>query len=182
MKYAGFWLQIAAGLFNTVFLAVVLFMLFAGMLFCVSLMVDLPWAGLQVLLQHRGWGLRRLLELLFLAIMIWYYLYVVHRRHASLGQLTFHLRVVMLDGSAMTLRALMLRKMVFLSLCTTYVLGMFISGAVDWLSQTVITAFTLLILIVWYFTNCVVMLSNERGRSLEEMMAGTVVIKMSAHG
>ncbi len=176
MKYAGFWLQIAAGLLDVVCLSLMLLVLFTGMLFCVSLILDLPWAGLQELLRQRGWGLRRLLELSFLVVMGWFYLYVIYKRKASLGQLTFHLRVVMRDGSAMTLRALILRKMVFLSICTTYVLGMFVSGVVNLLSHTIVTAFTLLLVFAWYFANCVVMLSNERGRSLEEWMADTVVI------
>lgn len=180
MKYAGFWLQIAAGLLNMVCLSVMLIVLCGGVLFCVSLMLDLSWAGLQEFMAERGWGwvLRRFLELVFVSVVTWFYLYVVYHRHASLGQMTFHLRVVMMDGSAITVRALMLRKMVFLSLCATYVLGMLVAGVTGYMSQPIVSGFTLFLLLAWTAANCIVMLSNARSRSIEEMMAGTVVIKV----
>ncbi len=178
MEYGGFWRRVGAFFIDiAIMLPLVVPAVYLG----------LPWS--QSFLLY--WFLPSL------ALSLAYNVLIVSRFGGTPGQLLCKLRVRMLDGSAVTGQAALLRYSVLLTLTTlTAVASILAILRVDESAYAAMTftqissqmvrfkpgwAVTLDTLTqLWIYSEFVVLLFNKKRRGLQDFMAGTVVVKLPA--
>ena len=175
MRYAGFWPRLGAAMID--FLIVAPFAWYAFERFEASRMSHL-YLGIPV-------------QLAAMAVGLW----LVLRFGGSIGKLVMGLRIRMLDGSPVTLRAAVMRFSVDWAFAVAGTVGMALAISkltdaqflgLDSLAQYELIdanqpawAGPLEILFnIWVWSELIVMLTNEKRRALHDFIAGTVVIKL----
>jgi uncharacterized RDD family membrane protein YckC len=174
MKYAGFWPRLAAGIID-------------GLIYS-------PFMWLSLTLMDGSRMAHLYLEpsqLVLMALNLW----LVYRFGGSLGKLAMGLRIRMLDGAPITLRATCLRYSVDWILTITMIAGTVIgvlrTTDAQFVGLSLMEQFDLLeangppwngvlsiVFGVWYWGELIVMLTNKKRRALHDFLAGTVVIKL----
>lgn len=177
MEYGGFWRRVGA--------------FFVDMVIMLPLVVPIVYLGLP-------WSLSFLLYWFLpgLALSFTYNVYLVSRFGGTPGQLLCKLRIRMLDGSAVTRKAALLRYGVVLILSTLAaiagIIGILRIAESSYLSMTYTQIMPLMarfkpgwgtaadtLLQLWLYSEFVVLLFNKKRRGLQDFMAGTVVVKLS---
>jgi len=175
LVYGGFWRRFGA--------------------FWVDAICLLPLAGINYLLSQQ-FRLSNLYWLLpGLLIGVWFHVYLVVRYGGTPGKLLLKTRITMLDGSAVTSRAALLRHAVTfaLTLLTSAALAMAANHMTDEAyfslgyiarSQALVSyapawyKWLALAMQAWILSEFIVMMLNKRRRALQDFMAGTVVIRV----
>ena len=174
LRYAGFWQRFFA--------------------FIVDFLVLLPLTGLVIWLGEKS----RLFMLYWfvpgIVIGLLFHVYLVKRYGGTPGKLVLKTRIAMVDGSAVTMKAAMLRYAGLLILTSLSSLALLQAtlGMSDetYLSLDYITRSTKMVelapgwygavsilLQVWIWSEFITMLFNKRRRALHDFIAGTVVLR-----
>lgn len=174
LRYAGFWQRFFA--------------------FVVDFLVLLPLTGLVIWLGEKS----RLFMLYWfvpgIVIGVLFHVYLVKRYGGTPGKLVLKTRIAMTDGSAVTMKAAMLRYagLLILSSLSSLALLQATLGMSDetYLSLDYITRSTKMVelapgwygavsilLQVWIWSEFITMLFNKRRRALHDFIAGTVVLR-----
>ncbi len=171
--YGGFWRRLAAGLVDFAIMA--------------------PIAALWYMLQRQAQSLALFLVVPQLALMSWYFVYLVVRFGGSPGKLITGLRITMLDGSPVTAHAASLRYSVdfVFGLIGTLVFALAILKLPaasfyalnfgDWREalEPHLPAWHetfRLVMTIWIWGELLILLTNRKRRALHDFIAGTVVV------
>lgn len=174
MRYAGFWQRFGA--------------------YWIDLLILLPISGLAIYCGEQS----RLFMLYWfvpsLALGLFYHVYLVSRYGGTPGKLLLKTRIAMQDGSAVTMKAAMIRHAVLFVLATLIsvatLMGLvqmtdeayFAYGYIERSTKLVEMApswyFTVSILLqIWIWGEFLTMLFNKRRRAVHDFIAGTVVVR-----
>ena len=173
VKYAGFWRRLAA------------FGIDGGIVLPIFALSEMWYA--QSRLAHVY------LAVPWLAFLWWYQVSLVHRFGGTPGKRTMNLRITMLDGSPITLRAARLRYAIdfLLSIVGTALTavaalqvsdaayaGLTMSERADLLGAQNASLESMVgwAFMLWVGSEFVVLLTNRKRRALHDFIAGTVVV------
>lgn len=125
---------------------------------------------------------------------LWFHVYLVSRYGGTPGKLILKMKISMLDGTPVTLKASLLRYSVtfVLAVLTSVALAMAVYNMTDeeyfsleYIERSIsVVQFAPswyenvnLILIIWVYSEFITMLFNKKKRSFQDFMAGTVVVR-----
>ena len=177
LNYAGFWRRFGAH--------------------WIDIAIFLPLSALVIYLENQF----RLFNLLWIipgsVIGIIFHVYLVERYGGTPGKLAMKTRISMVDGSAVTRKAAILRYSVLFSLSTLQGIGIVISTA--YMSNEIYHSLGFversqvlmeqapfwtqpvgILIQVWILSEFVTMLFNKRRRAIHDYIAGTVVVRTGA--
>ena len=175
MVYAGFWRRFGAYWLDYLFIVLPLMILTVAI-------CDLSRAAYLI------WAI------LTSFIGLWYHVYLVVRYGATPGKLVLNMRLAMVDGASITLKAALIRYSVLFVLGLLSTVGitlaisglsdemyfsvrwmarqqMFLDNAPHWFKSIQVATQ------VWVWSEFISMLFNKKRRALHDFMAGTVVIR-----
>jgi len=173
VRYAGFWIRLAAGLIDAV--------------------VFLPFTALHFWAQSVSWEAAVAGAVVFSYVYAAYNIYCHGRWGQTLGKMALGIRVQLAGGGRITWRAAFLRHCVDLgfSIWTSIVyVGAILAvdaqayESLDWIGRAEVIAgalpwwygWTNRLWAVWSASELVVLLTNRRRRALHDFIAGTVVV------
>jgi uncharacterized RDD family membrane protein YckC len=145
LEYAGFWRRAAA-----VFLDALIVI---GVALAIDWIVrpEPPWRGIP--------------DVGYLVFQLFYSVYLVYRFGGTPGKLIMRLRIVRVDGRAVTLRRAFLRHF------PEFLFSLLGFVGPSW------EPYERVLLQIWIWSELIVMLTNKRRRALHDFIAGTVVIR-----
>lgn len=174
VEYGGFWRRVGAGLIDTLIVSPVF-------------LVDYLYGG-----ETRMFQLYMLVPSQLLAIFL--YIFMVTKYGGTPGKLLLGMRIAMVDGAPVTVKAALLRYSVMWALAMAVTVGT-IMGALSMTDAAymdlsymaraaavsahtpgfVMIATTLLQ--IWIVASIITMLANKKRRTLHDFIAGTVVVR-----
>lgn len=174
LRYAGFWQRFGA--------------------YWIDVLCLLPLVGITLWLNGKHKSFTYYLFIPNQIISLWFQVYLVKKYGGTPGNLMLGIRIARLDGSPVGYREAILRYSVLFALTALmsipvllatwrmsdadyYSLGFLarnakiVAGAPSWygLINTLLN--------IWIWSEFIVMLTNKRRRSLQDFMAGTIVIR-----
>jgi len=172
--YSTFWRRVSAQLLDVVFI--------------------LPVVAISVALAGLGRGTYVVLAALMWLFNFGYYIYLVKRFGGTPGKLFLGLRIVQLNGLAVSYQQASLRYIVFLFLSTCSFLALVVAtlamtdadyASLDWRHRAVAQValapswypWTERLLHIWVLGLVIVMLTNSERRTIHDFIAGTVVVR-----
>lgn len=177
LKYAGFWRRVAALWLDALVMSPLIGLSFLGMQ--ASRLFQLYWLVPGILFG------------------VFFHVYLVRRYGGTPGKLLMKTRIAMLDGSPVTIRAAALRAVVLLvvSLLMSIAMSMAVLAMTDeqyfsygYLARSAkIVEFApswyygvVIALQIWTWGEYITMMFNKRRRSVQDWMAGTIVLHTAA--
>jgi len=129
-----------------------------------------------------------------LVLGLWYWVYLVKRYGGTPGKLIVGIRIIKLDGQAVTWREAFLRYVVNLIIAIFGIVVIFIAvsnidetyyNSLTWLQKQAVigTVNPLLFKVfswtnnIWLYGELIVLLTNKRKRAIHDFIAGTVIVK-----
>lgn len=179
LVYAGFWRRLSA--------------------FWLDALVLLPLMGLTFWLG----GIWRLFHVFYavpgLLFGLWFYVHLVKRYGGTPGKLLMGIRIARLDGASVGYKEAMIRYSVWIAFsvvgtAATVIAALSMTDA-DYLSLGFLGANAMLVdsmpgwyrpvpmlANIWVWSEFIVMMTNRQRRSLQDYMAGTIVVRKSLPG
>jgi uncharacterized RDD family membrane protein YckC len=174
LRYASFWQRLGAQLVDMVILAPLIF--------------GVTYLGNEFRLFHVYWFLPGI------AFGLFYSVYLVHRYGGTPGKVVLKIRIALVDGSPVTMKAAVLRHSVMFAISifsgiTAILAALSISDEAyqamgrlermevisDYAPSWSLTLYVLMQ--VWIWSEFITMLLNKRRRAIHDYIAGTVVVR-----
>ena len=175
MQYAGFWKRVAAGFIDS--------------------LIFIPIIAINFWTRSLSWEFAVLGAIPIAILYLFYYIYFHARWGQTIGKMIFHIKIVLLDGSAITLRESFLRccvelafsiltsviwTMVILSISKTTFESLPLFEGFKLVNDSMPTwgAWTNNLYTIWALIAFIVLLFNKKKRAIQDFIAGTVVIRL----
>jgi uncharacterized RDD family membrane protein YckC len=177
LEYAGFWRRLGA--------------------YFIDVIVLLPLFGINYYFgeQYRLFNLYWFLP--GLIISLWFSVYLVYKYGGTPGKLLLNIRIAMIDGAPITVKAAILRYSVLFILTTISSLAI-LSGYLNMSDELYFSlsymdrakklvelapswyGYTTVLINIWVWGEFITMLFNKERRAVHDFIAGTVVLKKTS--